>query len=123
MVTPDSGTSLLTVPSWAYAHINSILPFKYDCKAKTDFGNLTYVIDGIEYALPSHHFMEIYKNVFDDGIDICFNTIAELDILQDGQANLFIVGDAFMQIYYTIFDRDNDRVGLAKAKSINKETI
>ena len=44
----------------------------------------------------------------------------ELSILQKGQENLFIVGDVFMQIYYTIFDRDKDQVGLATA--VHKET-
>lgn len=29
--------------------------------------------------------------------------------------NMFIVGDAFMSIFYTVFDRDQNRVGLAKA--------
>jgi hypothetical protein len=81
MITPDSGTSLLTVPSWAYNHVNSLLPYEYGCLNKTGFGTIVYVIDGIDYALPSHHFMELYENVFDDGVDICTNTIAELDIL------------------------------------------
>lgn len=44
----------------------------------------------------------------------------ELSILFKGQENLFIVGDVFMQIYYTIFDRDKDQVGLATA--VHKET-
>ena len=28
---------------------------------------------------------------------------------------MFIVGDTFMSYYYTIFNRDNNTVGLAKA--------
>lgn len=35
-------------------------------------------------------------------------SITAIDIEEEGQENLFIVGDSFMQIYYTIFNRDTD---------------
>ena len=50
----------------------------------------------------------------------CSSTIMTMDISH----KMFLVGDVFMRKYYTIFDRDGDRVGLAKAKGYmppNKE--
>ena len=46
----------------------------------------------------------------------CSSTIMAMDIEKD----MFLVGDMFMQKYYTIFDRDNDRVGLALANTSDK---
>lgn len=42
---------------------------------------------------------------------VCGSTLMNMDIKE----HMFLVGDIFMRKYYTIFDRDNDRVGLAKS--------
>ena len=42
----------------------------------------------------------------------CTSSIMQMGIKDD----MFLVGDIFMRKFYTIFDRDNDRVGLATAK-------
>jgi hypothetical protein len=42
---------------------------------------------------------------------VCASTIMKMDIKKE----MFLVGDIFMRKFYTIFDRDNNRVGLAKA--------
>ena len=80
-MTPDSGTSLLTAPTWAYSILDEALPYSSDCASKHDFGSLTYVIDGVEYNLPSHHYMERYTSVFEPGDGVCAHTMATLDIL------------------------------------------
>ncbi len=121
MMTPDSGTSLLTTPSWALPMLEAVLPQEENCNNKHKFGSLTFVIDGIDYDVPSHHFMDFYKDVYEVGDQYCMTSISTLDIFQTGQQNLFILGDAFMQMYYSIFDRDNDRVGLAKSKIYHSE--
>ena len=122
-VAVDSGTSLLTAPSWADDIILKNIPLVENCENKFGFGTLTFVIEGVEYNLPSHHFIERYTNVFSEGDSVCMPVIARLDMPKENLQNLFIIGDVFMQIYYSIFDRDNDKVGFAFAKQPKKEKV
>jgi hypothetical protein len=46
----------------------------------------------------------------------CNVKIQTLDLEKD----MFLVGDIFMRKYYTIFDRDNNKVGLAEATTNDK---
>ena len=45
-------------------------------------------------------------------IKACASQIMTMDI----KAEMFLVGDVFMRKFYTIFDRDENKVGLALAK-------
>lgn len=83
--------------------------------------DLTFVINGKDYSIPSHHWNERTQN--HGGQGICKHTISPLTINQPGQGNLFIIGDQFMQVFYSIFDRDHNLVGLAHAHHENKMEI
>ena len=118
MVCPDSGTSLSTFPP---AH-NEIFQGKYgdyvDCSEgeELEFPDMTYVIEGKEYVVPSHHWVRRHHDKSRPKGGSCHNNISELDVGQPGLEEMHILGDVFMQLYYTIHDRDQDRIGLAPAK-------
>jgi hypothetical protein len=59
-----------------------------------------------------------YQNLLasGQGDKVCASTIMKMDISKDQ----FLVGDVFMRKFYTVFDRDNDKVGLAEAKTSDK---
>ena len=123
---PDSGTSLMTFPSGAYREFEAQYGGQIPCYDgdQFEFATITFVIDGIHYDIPSHHWI---KRTADDSQQpeqgYCETTIGQLDVYQPNLDDLFILGDAFMSIYYTTFDRDRDMVGLARAKHPDGEIV
>ena len=59
---------------------------------------------------------EAERKVKYKGNHACASTVMAMDISREQ----FLVGDIFMRKYYTVFDRDNDRVGLAEANTDDK---
>lgn len=61
LITVDSGTSEMTMPSWAIKKVIGKMPLKNNpmkCNNQTEFGNLTFVINGFEYTLPNDDWVE-----------------------------------------------------------------
>jgi hypothetical protein len=54
----------MTMPTWTFQIIDPQLPFLENCLTTIGLGTLTFTIDGIDYDLPSHHFMERFVDVF-----------------------------------------------------------
>lgn len=55
-----------------------------NCKDKNGFGRMTFVINGVDYDIPSHHLMERYVDVFEEGDSLCMSNLVPLDIEMDG---------------------------------------
>lgn len=67
--------------------------------------------------------MKKYVNVEEQGDSYCLSAINAINVTIPNQENMFVLGDLFMQKYYTVFDRDNDRIGLALAKQEGEEMV
>merc|ERR1712096_426461 len=67
LITVDSGTSEMTMPSWTIKDVIGKMPLKTNsmrCSNTSEFGELTFVINGFEYTLPNDDWVE--KNMDTD---------------------------------------------------------
>jgi hypothetical protein len=133
------------MPSWAFKEFIEQLPFQdgNPCHSGFEFeqGDLTFVINGVEYPIPSHHWVDRNPNK-NDGKSTCTTYLSELNVgpatmrkPQDDLhisleeyaelniQNMFILGDLFMTVYYSAFDRDTNMIGFAKAKHTQPEVV
>lgn len=111
----DTGASLMATPPKMYPKFLSMISKMGSCKNYKKFPKITFVIDGHSYTLNSDEYLLDSANSIEykqkqDGI--CSIGFSIFDV---GPLNVWIAGDIFLTKFFSIYDRDNDRVGLGLA--------
>nr|XP_005896216.1 PREDICTED: pregnancy-associated glycoprotein 2 [Bos mutus] len=109
----DTGTSLIYGPTDLVTNINKLMnarlensEYAISCDAAKTLPPVIFNINGIEYPLPLQAYNTKDKN-------------SCISIFQGGLENLspdnWLLGDVFLRQYFSVFDRKNERIGLAPA--------
>uniref|UniRef100_A0ACB8EUZ0 Uncharacterized protein n=2 Tax=Sphaerodactylus townsendi TaxID=933632 RepID=A0ACB8EUZ0_9SAUR len=116
----DTGTSLITGPSEEIKALHEALEAEHtfggqytiDCEKMSSLPNITFHLSGKPYTLtPDVYILKVTQMK----TSVCVSGFMSLDIPAP-TGPLWILGDVFLRQYYSVFDRDNDRVGLALSK-------
>ncbi|XP_053417489.1 pregnancy-associated glycoprotein-like [Nycticebus coucang] len=113
----DTGSSVVNGPNEGVLNIHNIIhaqrfvndEYVVNCNTTTHLPDVVFVIDGVNYPVPARSY--IRKNAY----GICVSTFQSFP---DNAFNskTWILGDVFLRLYFSVYDRANNRVGLAPAK-------
>ncbi|CAO2584705.1 Pepsin A-5 [Lemmus lemmus] len=112
----DTGTSLLTGPQNSILNIQNLIGAKASsdgeyvlkCDTINTLPDIVFTINGVTYPVPASAYIRkghshICSSNFEEGLD---------DSLDP---EMWVLGDVFLRLYFTVFDRANNRIGLAPA--------
>ena len=129
----DSGTTFMSVPNYAKdIMVKNKIPVggsNQPCSGIGQWGNIDILIGKDKFTIDPYEYMFLPftskvqvpskadpKKVEEKDQLICPSAVMTLNL----HNNAFMVGDRFLRKYYTIFDRDNERIGLAESVSNDK---
>jgi len=114
----DTGTSMIIAPSEDYKALDSVFMETGNCDNsfgfllcdctntnKSSYPTLNFNLSGTVFELPSELYM---YEIVDDSTRICWVLITESGM------PFWLLGDVFLRGYYSIYDMDNMRLGLAR---------
>uniref|UniRef100_H0XRW8 Peptidase A1 domain-containing protein n=1 Tax=Otolemur garnettii TaxID=30611 RepID=H0XRW8_OTOGA len=112
----DTGNSLLNGPNEDVLNIQNIIHAQHsfkdmyiiDCNATTHLPDVVFVIGGINYPVPARSY--IRKEAF----GTCVSSFTSFPDKTLG-SKTWILGDVFLRLYFSVYDRANNRIGLAPA--------
>uniref|UniRef100_A0A6M2CJG1 Putative heme-binding aspartic peptidase n=1 Tax=Rhipicephalus microplus TaxID=6941 RepID=A0A6M2CJG1_RHIMP len=113
----DSGTSFLSGPRGEVQELNRAIGatrigpgyYEVDCNRVPNLPAITFMLNGKTFALAGEEY--IIKIPIEGGTVRCFTRISE----EASGSRLWILGAVFTRKYYTVFDRNENRVGFATA--------
>ncbi|XP_027388170.1 pregnancy-associated glycoprotein 1-like isoform X1 [Bos indicus x Bos taurus] len=110
----DTGTSDIVGPStlvnniWKLIRARPLGPqYFVSCSAVNTLPSIIFTINGINYRLPARAY--IHK----DSRGRCYTAFKEHRFTSPMET--WLLGDVFLRRYFSVFDRGNDRIGLARA--------
>uniref|UniRef100_A0A8C6U628 Nothepsin n=1 Tax=Neogobius melanostomus TaxID=47308 RepID=A0A8C6U628_9GOBI len=116
----DTGTSLiggplneiLTLQQLIGAMPSSFGEFILDCARLSSLPHVTFVLGGKEYTITPQQYV---RKEMVGGRALCLSGFQSVDFVS-AHGPLWIFGDVFLTQYYSVFDREHDRVGFASLK-------
>jgi len=112
----DTGTSDFTMPSYAYEKFKEYVKLPEDdtdCREYDKLPRLTLVIGGIKYDLEKEDYVTKAKDE-EDGKTYCSYGLQMFDF--DPEDQLWLIGEIFLNKYYSVYDMDNKAVHIARRK-------
>ncbi|XP_052518052.1 pregnancy-associated glycoprotein 1-like [Budorcas taxicolor] len=108
----DTGTTLIQGPGRLVNKIQKLIGAKLrgskhyvSCSVVNTLPSIIFTIKGINYPVPAQAY------ILKDSRGYCYTAFKE----KRGSTESWLLGDVFLRVYFSVFDRGNDRIGLAPA--------
>jgi hypothetical protein len=90
--------------------MNSYIIYQVNCRSISRLPDITITIGGTAFTLTSQQYVQ---NL---GANTCISSFVPMRIFDVNSSPLWILGDAFLNQFYSVYDYDNHRVGFAIGK-------
>ena len=113
----DTGTSMIAAPYESYDLLMKKTKIDLNCMSYDSIGNIGFKINGIIYNIEKVYHIITFNFTESERIG-CVNALMQINELSNKNKHTFILGIPFLKKYFSVYDRENKRVGFALANHI-----